>query len=332
MGQKMGAIFKQANAQFPIKLDSFQKKYGKESGKLLKKYFPEAAEEIRGITDTIGYDNELFTSWMMCMGCCLYTSDVESVEVRGCTAFAFTAKGQIIYGRTNDLPPFFKQVSKSVFYQPENGNRFLLNTSSFINGEEGINEHGLAAAMTFVMPKVEEIQPGINSIFLVRYILEKCRSVDEGLAVLKTLPVSSSCNILLADKSEKMLVAECNPFELTVRKPLRNNNSESFIITVNHFTSRKMRKHEAGNHNEFQSAERYETAYTALMNTGDKGGVTYAQKILSGKCGFMCQYEKSLNFETIWASVFDITNNKIYRAEGNPQKTKLIEDKRLTGE
>lgn len=57
MGQKMGNIFKTNNVKFPIKLDSFQTQFGKESGILLKKYFPEAAAEIKGITDVIGYDN-----------------------------------------------------------------------------------------------------------------------------------------------------------------------------------------------------------------------------------------------------------------------------------
>ena len=72
MGQKMGNIFKRYHAQFPIKLDPFQIKFGKESGILLKQYFPEAAAEVKGITDSIGYDYELFTSWMMCMGCLSY--------------------------------------------------------------------------------------------------------------------------------------------------------------------------------------------------------------------------------------------------------------------
>ena len=58
-------------------------------------------------------------------------------------------------------------------------------------------------------------------------------------------------------------------------------------------------------------------------------GFEHSRNILSGKYGFMCQYNKRMNFDTIWSSVFDITNNKIFRAEGNPLKTKYIEDKRL---
>lgn len=44
------------------------------------------------------------------------------------------------------MPPFLRDGSKSEIYSPVNGNRFNITTSSFINGEEGLNEHGLAVA------------------------------------------------------------------------------------------------------------------------------------------------------------------------------------------
>lgn len=230
MGQKMGNIFKRCNAQFPINLDAFQIEHGRESGKLLKQYFPEAADEIKGITEVINYDYELFTAWMMCMGCCLDIEQGNCVEVKGCTAFSFLNKGEIFYGRNNDLPPFLREISKSIYYRPKNGNEFILNTFSFINGEEGINKYGLVVAMTFVRPKLEEIKPGFNSVFLVRYILEKCKTVKEGIDVLGKLPIASSCNILLADRSGKMVVVECNPIKMNVRYPDKNRNGEKFII------------------------------------------------------------------------------------------------------
>jgi len=330
MGQKMGNIFKKYNARFPIKLDPFQTKFGKESGILLKQYFPEAAAEIKGITDAVGYDNELFTSWMMCMGCCHTIDDGNCVEVRGCTAFSFVHNDQVYHGRNNDLPPFLKQVSKSIYYKPENKMSFILNTSSFVNGEEGINEAGLVVAMTFVMPKLEEIKPGINSVFLVRYILENCKTVNKGIEALKKLPIASSCNIILTDKKGDMVVVECNPLKIHIRYPEKNSYGENFIITVNHFISKKMWKHDASNHNVYFSGDRYQTAYNALKNIPYSNGVEHAKKILSGKHGFMCQYDKELNFDTIWSSVFDIKNNKIYRAEGNPLKIKFIEDERFS--
>jgi len=330
MGKKMGNVFKNGKVVFPIYLDSFQKKFGRESGNLLEQYFPEAVAEIKGITDVIGFDNQLFTSWMMCMGCCLEIDDENCVEVRGCTAFSFVHNKKVYYGRDNDLPPFLKKISKSICYKPKNGNSFILNTSSFINGEEGINSCGLVVAMTFVMAKLDEIKPGLNSVFLVRYLLEKCNTINEGIEALKNLPIASSCNILLADIKGEMVVVECNPLKINIRYPEENKNRDRFIITVNHFSSKKMRNHDASNGNVYLSQDRYKTAYDALNNIDYNNGVERAKEILSGKLGFMCQYDKKINFDTIWSSVFDLTNSKIYRAEGNPMRTKYIEDNRFS--
>ena len=329
MGRKMGDIFRQGNVKFPIKLDAFQVKHGRECGKLLKKHFPEAVDEIKGVTDTIEYDNELFTSWMMCMGSCLDINNGNCVEIRGCTAFSFTQKGRIYHGRDNDLPPFLKKISKSVYYRPQNGNSFILNTSSFINGEEGVNNYGLVVAMTYVLPKLDEIKPGINSVFLVRYILEKCKTVDEGIRVLNELPIASSCNIILTDNEGKMVVVECNPQKINIRNHERNGAGESFIITVNHFTSKDMWKHDASDRNVYFSENRYQTVYNALMCMDCNDGVEFAQNILRGKYGFICQYDKQLSFDTIWSSVFDISNRRLYRAEGNPSRVKFKEDARF---
>lgn len=330
MGQKMGKIFRRAKVQFPIRLDGFQRAFGKESGRLLKTHFPEAAEEIRGVTDVTGDDHELFTSWMMCMGCCLYTAEDDCVEVRGCTAFSFTRSGHVYYGRDNDLPPYLGKVSKSVYYRPENKNAFILNTSSFINGEEGINQHRLAVAMTFVLPKIAEIRPGLNSVFLVRYILENCENVREGIQALERLPIASSCNILLADRQGEMVVVECNPLQMNIRRAEKNRQGEPFIITVNHFTSEEMRAHDASDHNAYFSETRYQTAFEALKNPDGVDAIVHAQDILSGKRGFMCQYAKEMDFDTVWSSVFDINSLRVYRAEGNPARTMFIEDKRLS--
>ena len=58
----------------------------------------------------------------------------------------------------------------------------------------------------------------------------------------------------------------------------------------------------------------------------DTDAVGYAKDILSGKFGFMCQYNNELNFDTVWSSLFDLSNHKIYRAEGNPARAKFKED------
>lgn len=212
MGVRRGRIFQQCRVTFPLHLDRFQLAHGKQSEALLREFFPEVCAEIRGVSDTIGADYDTFAAWMLCMGCCMYNLDANiPVELRGCTAFACVKDGRVLYGRNNDLPPYLKKGSKSELYAPLGGNRFVLTTSSFINGEEGLNEHGLAVAMTFVMTPLARIRPGFNSCFIVRYLLEKADSVPCALDLLRELPVASNCNILLADKSGRMVVAECAP-------------------------------------------------------------------------------------------------------------------------
>lgn len=38
-------------------------------------------------------------------------------------------------------------------------------------------------------------------------------------------------------------------------------------------------------------------------------------KTVKGEYGFMCQYDDEPDFETIWSSIFDLSNLMIYRAE-----------------
>lgn len=69
MGVKRGNIFQKAHISFPLQLDNFQLEHGKQSEEILRKFFPEICEEVRGVSDAIGTDYLHFISWMLCMGC-----------------------------------------------------------------------------------------------------------------------------------------------------------------------------------------------------------------------------------------------------------------------
>ena len=249
-------------------------------------------------------------------------------EVRGCTAFAYTKDGHVIYGRNNDLPPRLKQGCSSEIYCPSQGNRFQITTSAFINGEEGMNEHGLAVAMTFVMTSLEKIRAGFTSCFLVRYLLEKATCTEHALSLLGELPVASNCNILIADKHGEMAAAECTPQEKRIREAEREGTGK-IVCAVNSFTSGQMKKHDAANGNDYHSAQRYRTVMDSF-GTHLKGNlIETTQWLLKGDFGFLCQYDNEPDFETVWSSVFDLKNLMAYRSEGDPRKEKFITDSRL---
>ena len=329
MGVERGRFFQKNGVTFPLHLDEFQLRHGNCSEPILKEFFPEVCEEIRGVSDTIGIPYSIFSSWLLCMGCCMYRLEENiPVEIRGCTAFACSQNGQIIYGRNNDLPPYLQSGSKSEIYSPLHGHQFHMATSSFINGEEGLNEHGLAVAMTFVMTDLADIRAGFNSCFLVRYLLEKADSTEHALSLLAKLPVASNCNILLADRTGHMAVAECTPREKRLREAV-NMGSGKIICTVNSFSSDEMKKYDAAGGNDYDSAERYRTVINWFLSHANENLMESAKRLLKGTYGFICQYDDEPDFETVWSSVFDLKSLMVFRSEGDPRKIPFLRDRRL---
>ena len=51
--------------------------------------------------------------------------------------------------------------------------------------------------------------------------------------------------------------------------------------------------------------------------------------LLSGKHGFLCQYDRKTGKDTVWSVIYDLTNKKIFRTEGNPSRKKYKEDTRF---
>ncbi|MDD3106268.1 MAG: C45 family autoproteolytic acyltransferase/hydrolase [Bacilli bacterium] len=328
-GFKRGSIFKKYKVSFPIHLDSFQMDYGIKAGEALLKVFSEGYDEVLGITKALGADHQNFLAWMMCMGCCMYNLEDNIPEVKGCSAFAFTHQGITFYGRNNDLPPYLKKGSKAEIYQLDDTPKFYMTTSSFVNGEEGANEHGLVVAMTFVTPRLNEIKPGLNSVFIVRYLLEKAKDTQSAINLLQQVPVASSCNILLADKTGDIVVVECHPNIINIRKAIENKNGEKYIVTTNEFLSSAMKIYEQENET-YKAHLRYKVIINALKRLTKKDDpVEYAKEILKGNFGFTCQYDKLDNFETVWSTIINLNSLEIFRAEGHPRKATFITDNRL---
>lgn len=72
------------------------------------------------------------------------------------------------------------------------------------------------------------------------------------------------------------------------------------------------------------------TVQSALSEKRTYKDEIYAQDILSGKKGFICQYDKKQKFDTIWSVVYNLNDLQVLCAEGNPSKVKYKVDNRLT--
>jgi predicted choloylglycine hydrolase len=281
-----------------------------------ERVFPTVLDEIRGLADGTKTEYEDFASFIFCMYCFEFQN--------WCTCFAFKDDNNIIFGRNSDFAVSIEDQYESASYKPEGGYSFIGNSTAMVQMEDGVNEHGLAAGLT--LNNMEIIRPGLNAGILVRYILETCRTVREAMESLARLPIASAQTLIIVDRTGDMVIVECNCEKMVTIRP---KHDECFIVTANHFVSDEMQQYQ---HNEelyaeYRSKERYRTAYTVLKTRNDYS-IELAQDILSGKYGFMCQYERSKGLDTVWSSIYDLKNTKIYRAEGNPSRVRFKEDTR----
>ncbi len=92
-------------------------------------------------------------------------------------------------------PALFEGVIASTDYS---GHRRVLGTGDMLWGLlDGMNEDGLAVSLTFGgRPGSGE---GFGIPLVLRYLLETCATVDQGIAALQRIPVAQSYNVALVD-------------------------------------------------------------------------------------------------------------------------------------
>lgn len=108
----------------------------------------------------------------------------------------------------------FEAVIASTDYS---GHRRVLGTSDILWGLlDGMNEDGLAVSLTFAgRPDVGD---GFGIPLVLRYVLETCATVEQGVNALRRIPVSQSYNVALVDRAgdhATVFVAPGHPAEVS---------------------------------------------------------------------------------------------------------------------
>mgnify|MGYP001317675841 CR=1 FL=1 len=321
MGLKYGTLLYRNGIRFDniIQLSKEQQAFGLQSLSLYHLHYPEIMDEIRGMSEGLRYPFEPFACFLLNMG--VFGEDY------GCTCICFKNGADLIFARNHDMFSQFKKLTESCLVRPTSGYTFVGQGDALVGKEDGVNEHGLAVGMTFVA--ANHTRPGFNFLFIVRYLLEKSKTVEEAIALLHNLPICTSQNIILADRHGDMAVVECCSEAIVVRKP---KGEEQFLVSTNHFIEPIMLKYDGKpEQNWYLSETRYHTTQQALRMTQNyPDSILFAQQILSGKLGFVCQYKKELNFDSLWSFIVRLNDLTIVRSEGNPSTTKYSEDTRLT--
>lgn len=285
---------------------------------LYERHFPQVLSEIRGIARGQEVPFERIAAFLLSMYA--FTPDAH------CSCFAFSKDGNTLLGRNSDFFAWIEPVCDSAYYALDGGYPLIGNTTAWSELEDGLNAYGLAVGLTYVCS--DRRKPGLNAGMLVRYLLETCKSTDEAIAALERLPVASAQTITLADAGGEIAVVECDCDWLEVRRP---GPAEGAVFATNGFISPRMRRGQppAPNRQEdLFSLDRYRTLERAFAKHPDCTPA-FAFDLLSGRLGFLCQYDREKGADTVWSAVYDLTGHRFWLAEGNPSRTPYQEEWRL---
>jgi len=188
---------------------------------------PELFEEMRGLAEAGNLDVESVYFYSLCIGI-----------VPSCTVVAVsgqhTASGRPMFGRNYDAGPEAADFTLYRTYPTGAFSHIGCAYDLLIGREDGINEKGLAVAVTGVQGQTTA-RPGLWDHIPVRAVLDRCSTVEEAIALLESLPHLWTKNFLIADRTGSLAIVEAAQACVEVRRM-----SDGFAAIANHFVSPKM--------------------------------------------------------------------------------------------
>ncbi|ADH99480.1 C45 family autoproteolytic acyltransferase/hydolase [Salisediminibacterium selenitireducens] len=263
----------------------------------IKQIKPDLLDELRGLSDAIGWKTEDVIHE--------YGGFQSSWVKSGCSAMM--PPGQ--YVRNYDYHPKTYD-GRFVLYQPNSGYAHIGFAQRVIGRMDGMNSEGLGVGYHFV----NRLRPekGFICTTVTRLILETCKDVDEATALLSSLPHRFAFNYSLADASGRSVVIETSSKGVHV-------HDETLRICSNHFFSVE-KEHENRNFLT-ETKERYEKLQQQYQE--DLSPLQAFTRINHLDFGIAkTDYKNSAG--TIHSAVYDLRHLKVYAGIGTDAKPVVI--------
>jgi predicted choloylglycine hydrolase len=199
---------------------------------------------------------------------------------------------------------------------------FIGSSLIFFGFTEGMNEHGLVVTMsaggmpTGLEPGMRApIQDGFQFWFVIRSVLEKCKTVDEAVRLIKEIPTCGNPNLIVADKSGEAALIEIYGPHKAIKK-IDLQTVEQMIESTNHFTLPEMLPHRDPIWKNSQI--RYGAIQSRLGGT-QKVNREDLKSLLSDEypMGLACHYYEEW-FGTLRSMIFDPQAGEIEMCFGSP--------------
>lgn len=166
----------------------------------------DAMSRAAGLSVRDGRYGNLFPERFHCSG----------VAVRG----KASAGGKVVHARVLDyMRDINLQAGAAVIvFMPEGYNKWMtLSYAGFIGTVTAMNEHGLAIGE--MGGRGEGDWDGMPMSLLLRDVMERAKTVDEALKIIKETPRTCEYYYVLSDKSQNIAALYCTPEKMEILRP-----------------------------------------------------------------------------------------------------------------
>jgi predicted choloylglycine hydrolase len=265
---------------------------------------PEHKAELAAVADAAGIERQQ----LMLSNCFLDVSSMVTCSTMTLPG-AMASDGVPRFARNLDFPSFNIADKHSVVFaiKPDDGRYGFVHVGwpGLIGVLSGMNEHGLTIAN---MEVNRDTRPpsAMPYTLLYRTLLERCRTVDEALALLEKTPRQTANNLMIMDATGDRAVAEIYPDQVLVRR-----GEAGSLISTNH--RREGADYAKGPE---QFCHRYARMEAVTRDPDRKFGVVDLQKLLA---------QVAQGDMTLQSMVFEPSNRAMYLATGKNAPTRQWE-------
>ncbi len=191
------------------------------------KFAPEHRDEVQALATATSIDPR-----QMLLAQCF----LDLRPGTACSTVALPASaspdGVARFGRNLDFRSFDVADKASVLlvYRPEGRYQFVsIAWPGMMGVLSGMNEHGLSLA-NMEVKRGGRLPSAMPYTLLYRTVLERCRTVDEAVALLRDTARQSANNLMLMDADGNRAAVEITPDGIAVRK----GHDDAALISTNH--------------------------------------------------------------------------------------------------
>lgn len=165
-----------------------------------QKHAPHLVDEVRGIAEGADQTFEMMLAWQLIDELWWYKDQLtgDLVPLERCSAMAVNHGGRGIVAQTQDLDCYYDGGQVMLRYIEEDGLEILAPSVAGLLALNGVNSAGLAVCITTLSPLAHS-PDGVGSGFIVPMLL-RCRSIEEGIALLQRLPRASGNSYTLGSR------------------------------------------------------------------------------------------------------------------------------------